>query len=118
MRRHYVILNKEDIAAIFEIQKGICYFCGDTISMRSKDNGMHVDHYNSIRHGGTDDISNLVLTCASCNLKKGAMHGDDYERYAKKLREPEIGRRLGKIRKKLNRFRAAASQTLDSDSNT
>ena len=30
----------------------------------------HIDHKIPRSHGGTDDLSNLVLSCQRCNLKK------------------------------------------------
>lgn len=34
----------------------------------------HVDHITPLAAGGTDDIENLQLLCAYCNLHKGTMH--------------------------------------------
>jgi len=79
--------------------------------MKSKRNHMQIDHYDPILNGGTNDVSNLVLTCASCNLKKGTFDGDRFERIAKKMRPPEVGRRLGKMRRKLGIFRSRRSSS-------
>lgn len=44
-----------------------CYWCGvDTID------NYHIDHYVPISKGGTHSQDNLVLSCPSCNLKKGS----------------------------------------------
>jgi len=32
---------------------------------------LHVEHVIPIKHGGTDDESNLALACIDCNLHKG-----------------------------------------------
>jgi hypothetical protein len=32
----------------------------------------HVEHIIARQHGGSDDISNLALSCPSCNLHKGS----------------------------------------------
>lgn len=32
----------------------------------------HVEHIIARKHGGTDDIENLALACAECNLHKGS----------------------------------------------
>ena len=31
----------------------------------------HVEHVRAVQHDGTDDVDNLALACASCNLHKG-----------------------------------------------
>jgi len=107
--------SKDDVVELYRYQEGLCYFCGMTICIEEGNNPFHVDHYHAIYDGGRNDISNLVLTCPSCNLKKGAMHGDDFERIAKKLRAPDIGRKLGKIRKNLNQYLARRNK--DSNGN-
>lgn len=32
---------------------------------------LHIEHIRPIKHGGTDDDSNLCLACIDCNLHKG-----------------------------------------------
>ncbi len=32
---------------------------------------LHIEHIRPIKHGGTDDESNLCLACIDCNLHKG-----------------------------------------------
>ncbi len=40
----------------------------------------HVDHIIAEQHGGTEDLSNLALCCARCNLNKGPnLSGIDHE---------------------------------------
>lgn len=104
--------SKDDVAALYDIQEGICYFCGNSISMAAQGNSFHVDHYQAIYDGGRNDLSNIVLACSSCNMSKGVMHGDAFERVARKMRSPDVGRKLGKIRKRLNAFRANKSRAL------
>lgn len=41
-----------------------CGYCGQ--------HATHVDHIVAKANGGTDDDSNLISACASCNLAKGA----------------------------------------------
>ena len=56
--------SKEDVKVMFQIQEEICYFCGESLS------NFHVDHFQPLFKGGRNDISNIVLTCQSCNLNK------------------------------------------------
>lgn len=44
----------------------ICYYCQTSTSTRD----IHFDHIVSIANGGIHDVSNLCVSCASCNLRK------------------------------------------------
>lgn len=45
---------------------GRCVYCGDT------DGPFHLDHIWPVSRGGSNEESNLVTACASCNLSKGS----------------------------------------------
>jgi 5-methylcytosine-specific restriction endonuclease McrA len=52
-----------------------CFYCGATEGI------FHDDHYRALRGTapqGTDHWYNLVRACATCNLRKNNMHGDDF----------------------------------------
>jgi 5-methylcytosine-specific restriction endonuclease McrA len=98
--------TKKDVAELLEVQEGLCYFCGGHINTGSRKDNLHADHYDPIANGGKNEVFNIVLTCPSCNITKGAMHGDRFEQIVKKTRDPDIGRNLGRIRSKLTRYRA------------
>lgn len=59
--------TREDITAQYQRQKGRCYYCNCKL-----DNGYHVDHVIPLSRGGTNDPSNLVIACPTCNQSKGA----------------------------------------------
>jgi hypothetical protein len=48
--------------AIWQRDRGKCVVCGSTYALE-------IDHIIPISHGGTNDISNLSLTCRSCNQR-------------------------------------------------
>lgn len=54
-----------DIDAQLKHQKGLCYYCKQTYGA-----AYHVDHVIPLSRGGSNDPSNLVIACASCNLSK------------------------------------------------
>lgn len=55
----------EDIKLQFKVQKGRCWWCSKKIK------GIyHVDHVIPLSRGGTNDPSNLVISCPKCNLSK------------------------------------------------
>ncbi len=48
-----------------------CVYCGkDLLDVAPQ--GRHLDHVVARHNGGTDDVSNLVTACASCNCSKQA----------------------------------------------
>lgn len=55
---------------------GVCVYCGRRVTRRTT----HIDHYRSRVNGGSDDLRNLRLSCAPCNLAKGALNGGDFRR--------------------------------------
>jgi len=46
----------------------VCYWCNISL----KNVKVHIDHYVPLSKGGEHTISNLVVTCAKCNLSKSA----------------------------------------------
>lgn len=48
-------------------QKKTCLYCG-----KDCDDEFHVDHFVPISRGGCHKISNLVISCPGCNMRKGA----------------------------------------------
>lgn len=66
--------TKQDIDNLYKLQKGKCWW--DT--RHSLENGYHIDHRIPLAKGGTNDISNIVLTCPRCNLSKGDKLPDEF----------------------------------------
>lgn len=52
----------------FNIQHGRCAYC--QVALERKNIITHVDHVVPLFHEGTNDFSNLVLSCRRCNLRK------------------------------------------------
>ena len=49
----------------------VCYWCGDPYANTR-------DHLTPTSRGGSDDTSNIVLACHSCNARKGAKTEDEF----------------------------------------
>ena len=95
--------TKEEIAELYKIQKGMCYYCGTEVS-NDKSNQYHLDHYEPIFMGGTNDITNIVLSCSSCNLAKGTISGDKFKRLSTKKNSFSTEKELKEIRRKVKAF--------------
>lgn len=55
------------IFAWVQAAKKVCYWCG--VKCKRK---YHVDHYKPLSKGGKHEVSNLVIACPTCNLRKNA----------------------------------------------
>ena len=97
--------TKNDLLALIAIQENSCYFCGTEIELERGLKKAHADHYESIFDGGRNDVQNIVMTCQSCNLKKGTLDGSHFENLIRKTRTPETSKKLGVIRRSLNSYK-------------
>lgn len=74
-RRRQQEAGGDSTAAILEWErqaKKVCYWCGSRCAKE-----YHIDHYEPLARGGRHEISNLVIACPPCNLRKNAK--DPYE---------------------------------------
>jgi 5-methylcytosine-specific restriction endonuclease McrA len=51
-----------------------CTYCGDT------DGPFHIDHKRPWSTGGTHDLDNICVACASCNLLKSNIPYEEWEK--------------------------------------
>ena len=58
---------------IFKRDRFTCQYCGQ----KAPDVVLHVDHVNPVFEGGTNDILNLLTSCAGCNAGKGKRKLED-----------------------------------------
>jgi 5-methylcytosine-specific restriction endonuclease McrA len=74
----------EDVYEIwkFDLKTGLweeqlmrCYYCGRLIDDIS---GAHLEHKTPLVYGGGNELSNLCLACAHCNLQKGKRSEAEY----------------------------------------
>lgn len=65
----------DDIAAIFQMQRGKCAYCRTKLGA-----DRHVDHIVPLISGGSNGAPNLQILCPKCNLGKGARDPIDHAR--------------------------------------
>lgn len=70
---------------VFKRDNFTCQYCG----AQAPDVVLHVDHINPVAGGGDNDIMNLITSCESCNLGKGARELDDQSVLAKQRQQIE-----------------------------
>lgn len=64
---HRQKIGKQLRFEVFKRDGFTCQYCG----AKAPDVVLNVDHVNPVAAGGTNDITNLVTSCVSCNLGKG-----------------------------------------------
>jgi hypothetical protein len=62
-------IKAKDRNTIFEASEGKCHHCAGQLLY---DEPWHIDHVIPLSKGGSNDKSNLVLSCVRCNLEKGS----------------------------------------------
>lgn len=61
---------------LFAWQQEACYYCD-----RSLEKGYHAEHKTPLSRGGLHDYRNVVLSCATCNLRKGNKTEEEYREF-------------------------------------
>jgi len=59
-------ITKAIIQELLLESNGLCFYCKQVIEK------YHIDHYIPLSKGGSNEKSNLKISCPTCNLKKGS----------------------------------------------
>lgn len=59
-------LTAKDVQQQYKAQKGKCYWCGKKLEK------YHIDHIVPVSRGGSNEPSNVVLACPTCNHRKSS----------------------------------------------
>lgn len=67
---------------LMDKQKNTCVYCKSMISSipKIKEKKAHLDHKMPICLGGAHSIENLQWLCETCNLSKGGLHPDEWDK--------------------------------------
>lgn len=74
----------KQILALFNQQSGVCPYCKAKLHKSGK-NKYHIDHVMPLSKGGNNDISNIQLLCAKCNLTKSNKLPEEFAAQFNKL---------------------------------
>lgn len=66
----------QDIKNQYAAQEGRCYYCQAEVGAK-----YHVDHFIPLSKGGSNDPSNIVIACPSCNLRKNNKTPDEFAEF-------------------------------------
>lgn len=59
---------------IWERSGGVCFYCGGSI----QEDAFIVEHMVPLCRGGSNEQTNLVAACDSCDVLKGGMTADEF----------------------------------------
>lgn len=68
-------ISKKTRFEVFKRDSFACQYCGSTPPSVV----LHVDHIHPVSKGGKNSMANLITSCSSCNLGKGAITLDTVE---------------------------------------
>ena len=57
---------------LYEEQGGLCFYCKGVLDK------YHIEHMIPLSRSGMHDIKNIVLSCPTCNLRKGARTAEEF----------------------------------------
>jgi hypothetical protein len=90
----FTLARRKKTTQLFHKQGGLCYFCGKQTWLPgdtpiSNNRRATLEHVLCQGKGGTDHLSNLVMSCSGCNNLRGDMK---FNKFLKLRRDPEAWR--------------------------
>ena len=74
-------LSEHERQYVYKKYNGTCVYCGQSVMFPY----MTVDHIIPLSKGGTNEFSNLQLTCQKCNRIKGDLKTEDFFTHIKAI---------------------------------
>lgn len=66
--------NGADLHSMWTDQEGLCFYCDAPLF-----GTYHVEHKMPLSKGGADKLTNICLSCPTCNLRKGIRTADEFK---------------------------------------
>jgi 5-methylcytosine-specific restriction endonuclease McrA len=101
--------TRSETRALFALQEGRCYYCFMLLKTPEGTVECHRDHFEPLFYGGSNAISNIVLSCARCNTRKGTLDGASFARTSMSSAVPEVKVGLRRIHDACSRFKQISS---------
>jgi len=68
----------DEIKELAHQQENKCYYCGKLFFNGNLIFDRHIEHKTPLSRGGTNDVSNIVLSCSKCNRIKHTKTHDEF----------------------------------------
>lgn len=62
-----------EVQTMYKDQNGLCAYCESSLNLRYE-----VDHMHPVSRGGSNDWTNLALTCQNCNRRKSNKTAEEF----------------------------------------
>lgn len=97
------LYSVEERAQVWEDAGRMCHYCDKVLPRPGTKAGRRtqLDHKHSSSSGGLHDLSNLLVCCRPCNLKKGKKSYEEFLRW-QLLESRRTIRRVSKLLARLN----------------
>ena len=66
-----------ELHELWHKQNGFCFYCGELL-YKTLNSVYHIEHKIPLSRGGSNSISNIVLSCEECNLRKGTKTSEEF----------------------------------------
>jgi 5-methylcytosine-specific restriction endonuclease McrA len=97
--------SKKDVEKLLETQEYHCYYCYQDLILENGRLCMHKDHFVLLYNGGSNFISNIVLSCPECNLLKKTTDGEEFRGNRRRTFPKERRLAILKLQRKVNKSR-------------
>jgi 5-methylcytosine-specific restriction endonuclease McrA len=68
----------EDIKRLTREQRNLCFYCGNPVGNERE---AHIEHVIPLSNGGSNELSNIVIACGTCNRSKYTKDGFTFLSY-------------------------------------
>jgi len=74
-----------ELKQLGQLQEGLCFYCGKPFFNGNLRYDRHIEHKMPLSRGGSNDISNIALSCSKCNYEKSTKTHEEFLAYQQKF---------------------------------